>query len=185
MRTLEHVVPHTRVPAASLHCQATGHCASFHPSEHLLPTQSLVKFAYTGTAVVAGAPVTELVNKALAAFSRPVDPLHAAGPRQVDAIAFEAFLSKFVDVCPSLPLSFAGHFDRACAVRARDSLVDINDYCCSSHFPLQPVAYTCPSVVVSPSTRTVGTGEHRACHALATHSGGASPHGRGLSLIHI
>ena len=93
------VLPHTRVSLSELSCSEDGHCAgqmegSLPPS----PLASTVHLNFSANVVVLqkGA-VLGAFERAITAFSRPLDPEVEGGHQQVDALKMEAFVQSFVD----------------------------------------------------------------------------------------
>ncbi|KAG2435642.1 hypothetical protein HXX76_006844 [Chlamydomonas incerta] len=95
---LDHVLPHTRIDRSELTCQEDGQCAGLvHGRFHPTPMPSHVHLNFTCNVVlVKRRNVVDAFERAIAAFSRPVDPSVATGLQQVDAGKMEAFVDHFV-----------------------------------------------------------------------------------------
>ncbi|KIY95904.1 hypothetical protein MNEG_12058 [Monoraphidium neglectum] len=96
---MDHLMPHTRVSLADLTCLDDGHCAgrvegSMSPSP--LPAHVRLNFS-CNVVVVQKGEVLETYERAVNAFSRPVDPDFETGTQQVDALKFEPFIDSFVE----------------------------------------------------------------------------------------
>ena len=85
---LDHVLPHARVSLADLTCLEDGHCAGFAAgtadASPLLPSAARLNFSCNVVAVQK-AEVLAAYERAVAAFSRPVDPDFETGAQQVRA----------------------------------------------------------------------------------------------------
>ncbi|KXZ55672.1 hypothetical protein GPECTOR_2g1222 [Gonium pectorale] len=92
---LDHILPHTRIDRAELTCQEDGQCAGLvHGRFHPTPMPSHVHLNFSCNVVrVARRSVVDAFERAIAAFSRPVDPAVATG---VDAAKMEALVDHFV-----------------------------------------------------------------------------------------
>ncbi|GFR52074.1 hypothetical protein Agub_g14597, partial [Astrephomene gubernaculifera] len=95
---VDHVLPHTRVDRAELNCQEDGQCAGLlHGRFHPTPLRSHVHLNFSCNVVlVRRRAVVDTLERAIAAFSRPVDPGLVTGVQQVDAAKMEAFLDHFL-----------------------------------------------------------------------------------------
>ncbi|KAI8467147.1 MAG: hypothetical protein J3K34DRAFT_431559 [Monoraphidium minutum] len=96
---IDHLLPHTRVSLADLTCVDDGHCAgqvegSMAPS----PLAAHVRLNFSCNVVaVQRAEVLETYERAVTAFSRPVDPDFESGTQQVDMLKMEPFIDSFVE----------------------------------------------------------------------------------------
>lgn len=95
---LDHILPHTRIDHSELSCQEDGQCAGLvHGQFHPTPMPSHVHLNFTCNVVlVRRRAVVDTFERAIAAFSRPVDPAIETGMQQVDASKMEAFVDHFI-----------------------------------------------------------------------------------------
>ncbi|GIL57470.1 hypothetical protein Vafri_12700 [Volvox africanus] len=95
---LDHVLPHTRIDRSELTCQEDGQCAGLvHGRFHPTPMRSYMHLTFTCNVVlIKRREVVDTFERAIAAFSRPVDPAVATGAQQVDAQKMEGLMDHFV-----------------------------------------------------------------------------------------
>lgn len=95
---LDHILPHTRISLAELSClEDAGHCSAFMKAEAPQPLRSYVHLNLSCHVVdLDSRPILLNFERAIAAFSRPVDPAAETGPQQVDAVKMERFVDNFI-----------------------------------------------------------------------------------------
>mmetsp|Transcript_29994 Transcript_29994/g.84626 ORF Transcript_29994/g.84626 Transcript_29994/m.84626 type:complete len:1013 (+) Transcript_29994:261-3299(+) len=92
---LDHLIPHSYIPESQLACREDGLCNTWHhPSAGAI--HSRVHYNISCQAVELGGQETEVFERAIRLFTRPVDPRHPSGPQQVDADRMEEFVSGFL-----------------------------------------------------------------------------------------
>ncbi|GAX80726.1 hypothetical protein CEUSTIGMA_g8161.t1 [Chlamydomonas eustigma] len=97
---IDHILPHSRIELADLSCSEDGYCAGLVHGhhEHQKPVHSAVHLNFTcRVMVIQKRAVMATFERAIHAFSRPVDPHIETGAHQVDAKKMEAFINHFVE----------------------------------------------------------------------------------------
>lgn len=96
---VDHVLPHTRVALSELSCSLDGHCAGTAELESVAPSP-LPSFVHLNMScnvvVIQKGDVLSTFERAIAAFSRPMDPDYVEGDQQVDALKLEPFVDSFI-----------------------------------------------------------------------------------------
>eukprot|EP00879_Flechtneria_rotunda_P012231 GHRR01012773.1.p1 GENE.GHRR01012773.1~~GHRR01012773.1.p1 ORF type:complete len:1051 (+),score=372.66 GHRR01012773.1:153-3305(+) len=98
-RHVDHVLPHTRIALSELSCSTdAGHCAG--TANASLPPSPLPSFVHLNMScnvvAIQKGEVLAIFERAIAAFSRPMDPDHETGDQQVDALKLEPFIDSFI-----------------------------------------------------------------------------------------
>eukprot|EP00879_Flechtneria_rotunda_P013168 GHRR01013753.1.p1 GENE.GHRR01013753.1~~GHRR01013753.1.p1 ORF type:complete len:943 (+),score=342.78 GHRR01013753.1:553-3381(+) len=97
-RHVDHVLPHTRIALSELSCSTDGHCAG--TANASLPPSPLPSFVHLNMScnvvAIQKGEVLAIFERAIAAFSRPMDPDHETGDQQVDALKLEPFIDSFI-----------------------------------------------------------------------------------------
>ncbi|KAF6255218.1 hypothetical protein COO60DRAFT_237950 [Scenedesmus sp. NREL 46B-D3] len=96
---VDHVLPHTRVALSDLSCSLDGHCAGTAELESVVPSP-LPSYVHLNMScnvvVIQKGDVLSTFERAIAAFSRPMDPDYVEGDQQVDALKLEPFVDSFI-----------------------------------------------------------------------------------------
>lgn len=95
---MDHVLPHTRLELGELTCSQDGHCTGLlQGSTSSSPVTSYVHLNFTCHIIlVRQSAVSNVMERAIHSFSRPVDPFREEGLQQVDARRMERFMGNFI-----------------------------------------------------------------------------------------
>eukprot|EP00210_Caulerpa_lentillifera_P000043 g42.t1 len=87
--TVDHILPHVRVPLSELSCKEDGHCVDFSTSQKRHSLHSYVHYNISIHAIELESKLTRSFSQLLSAFSRPLFPGHADSRRQIDVHGLE------------------------------------------------------------------------------------------------